>query len=166
MLELLGADINIESTAIAPYFHPMASGRYMMDGEVIAEFGRIHPQVAREFNLSPEASYFECYLDRLQTHTLSQSGLRRSYVEPNKYPSIIRELNFIMGERAPTGRIGEMIAGVDPRIHSLELVGTYQGAGIAPGFKSATYRFVIEDRTKTITDEEALTLQNEVITTL
>jgi phenylalanyl-tRNA synthetase beta chain len=166
VLELLGADILIESPAIASYFHPMASGRYMINGEMIAEFGRIHPQVAREYNLGSEACYFECYLDRLQSHTIVQSGLKQGYIEPNKYPNITRELNFIMDERTPTRIAAGLIAAVDPRIHSLELVGTYQGAGIAPGSKSVTYRFVVEDRTKTITDEEALALQNQVIAEL
>lgn len=88
------------------------------------------------------------------------------YIEPNKYPSISRELNFLLNKTASTGEIADMIAAVDPRIHSLAVVDVYEHEKIGADMKSVTFSFVVEDYTKTITDEAAQELQNTIITSL
>lgn len=125
-------------------------------------FGTLHPKVLQNFELPQTAWYFEVDLELLSRaiHTNSK------YIEPNKYPSISRELNFLLERTRSTGEVARMISEVDRRIHSLSVADVYEHDKIGKDKKSVTFSFVIEDYTKTITDEEAQSLQNTIIQTL
>lgn len=134
-----------------------------MLGEVpVGYFGSLHPKVLQNFELPQTTWYFEVDLTLLSRAINTDS----KYVEPNKYPSISRELNFLLERTRSTGEVARMISEVDSRIHSLSIADVYEHDKIGKDKKSVTFSFVIEDHTKTITDEEALSLQNTIIQTL
>ena len=117
----------------------------------MAYFGALHPKVLQNFELPSTTWYFEVDIASL----ISSISTESHYTEPNKYPSITRELNFVMDKTASTGDVAKLISSVDPRIHSLAVVDTYEHEKIGIGKKSVTFSFVVEDTTKTITDVEA-----------
>jgi phenylalanyl-tRNA synthetase beta chain len=161
-LATLGISADISQSSPLPYLHPNASGQYTSGQETIGHFGKIHPKVAKNFDLPDTVWYFEFDVE----HIAMLSRQIRPYMEPNKFPSMSRELNFVMDERMSTGEIANRIAAVDGRIHSLCVQDVYQHEKIGAGKKSVTFGFVIEDRTQTITDEDALEVQNSVIQSL
>lgn len=161
---LLSDAVRIEqgSDTATPYFHPNKSGRYFTADGLIGSFGFIHPRVLENFDLiGNEVIYFDIDIEKIQK--LAQTK-RVDYLEPTKFPSITRELNFVLPERQNTGLIATMIAEVDPRISAPRVIDVYQDAvKVGVEKKSVTFSFSIQDRTKTITDEEALDLQTRVI---
>lgn len=147
-----------------PFLHPNASGVYVSEenGSEIARFGQLHPKVLQNFELPADAWYFEVEIAVLEASISKVS----TYLEPNKYPSVMRELNFVLQKNMSTGDVARKIAATDNRIHSLSVVDVYEHEKIGTGNKSVTFSFVIEDRTKTITDDEALAVQQAVIANL
>ncbi len=145
-----------------PFLHPNASGAYLLEDVPVGYFGTLHPKVLQNFELPPSTWYFEVDLALLSRAITTYS----KYVEPNKYPSISRELNFLLERTKSTGEVARMISEVDSRIHSLSIADVYEHDKIGKDKKSVTFSFVIEDYAKTITDEEAQTLQNTIIQTL
>jgi phenylalanyl-tRNA synthetase beta subunit len=120
------------------------------------------------FEIPESVWYFECEYTELFNQYMSDiaAGVQ-TYVEPNKYPTITRELNFVMESKQATNRVGELLRAIDPRIQDVCVIDVYSHSEkIGAGKKSVTFRFSIVDRTKTITDEEALSLQNTCIETL
>ncbi len=152
-------------TDTTPYFHPNKSGRYMLGDDCIATFGYIHPRVLTNFDLTgEEVVFFDIDAEKLAALARKKSV---AYREPSKFPSISRELNFVLPDRENTGNIARAIAAVDPRISSPKVVDTYiDETKVGVGKKSVTFSFMIEDRTKTITDEEAGEIQSRVISGL
>lgn len=125
----------------------------------MARFGLLHPKVLQNFELPTDAWYFEVEIATLEASISKES----TYLEPNKYPSIVRELNFVLAKTMSTGEVARKIAETDSRIHSICVVDVYEHEKIGAGNKSVTFSFVIEDRTKTITDDEALEIQENII---
>ena len=59
------------------------------------------------------------------------------------------------------------IAGVSPLLSSFSVVDEFRDAiKIGAGKKSVTFSFLMQDLTKTITDEEALVIQENIIVKL
>lgn len=158
----LMATVTVNQGSALPFLHPNASGTYVNGTAEVAHFGSLHPKVLQNFELPATTWYFEVDVATLLAAT---SGLSK-YVEPNKYPSISRELNFLLDRTASTGDVARMIAAVDPRIHSLSVVDVYEHDKIGKDKKSVTFSLIVEDYTKTITDEDAQALQNNIITAL
>lgn len=116
----------------------------------------------QNFELPATTWYFEADIAAL----VDSMSVVSKYVEPNKYPGISRELNFLLDRTASTGDVAKLIAAVDRRIHSLSIADIYEHDKIGKDKKSVTFAFVVEDTTKTITDEDAQSLQNAIIESL
>lgn len=145
--------------------HPNKSGRYLVDGESIISFGSLHPGVAESFGLaSAEILLFEVDYQKLFHHFTNTD---HSFSEIAKYPGITRELNFVFEENIPVGTIIEKIATVSPILSNFSVVDTFRDAvKVGEGKKSVTFSFLMQDFTKTITDEEALVIQEKIIAKL
>ncbi len=107
----------------------------MVDGVNIGSFGKLHPKVAKNFDLPETILYFEYNLDRIIAQPLREIP----YSEPNKFPSMTRELNFVMDTQKSTGEIAKIIASLDDRIHSLSIRDVYEHEKIGQGKKSVTF---------------------------
>lgn len=137
----------------------------MIDGEVLVSFGALHPGVAGSFGLSSvDALIFEVDYQKLSHHFANAAF---KFSEIGKYPGITRELNFVFSEITPVGTIIEKIAKVSPILSSFSVVDTFRDSvKVGEDKKSVTFSFLMQDLTKTITDEEALVIQEKIIAKL
>ncbi len=86
------------------------------------------------------------------------------FSEPSKFPGVRRELNFVLNERDLSGDVAAAVSAVDERIGSVSVLDVFRDAAkVGEGKKSVTFSFVIEDPEKTITDQEALEIQNRIV---
>lgn len=85
-------------------------------------------------------------------------------MEISKFPGVERELNFVMDDRDSAGNAAETIASVSPMISGVRAIDVYRDAArLGEGKRSVTFSFRIENPEKTITDAEALDIQNSAI---
>lgn len=156
---------HIESGTNLPFLHPMVSSSYVLDGKTCIRFGKVHPKIAMNFEIPDTTWYFECeYQVLFEKHMSDIASGKQTYVEPNKYPTITRELNFVMDTKQVTNTIGDILYSVDPRIQEVQVIDVFTHAEkVGKDKKSVTFRFSIVDRNKTITDDEALSLQKTCI---
>jgi phenylalanyl-tRNA synthetase beta chain len=142
--------------------HPNKSGRYMIDGEVIISFGALHPGVSESFGLAnAEVLLFEVDYQKL-ARLFAVSNY--AFSEIGKYPGITRELNFVFSETVPVSSVIAKIASVSPLLSNFSVVDEFRDVvKIGEGKKSISFSFLMQDITKTITDEEALVIQEKII---
>ncbi len=145
-----------------PYYHPNASGTYLLWEKKIGTFWKIHPRVLQNYELEErEVLFFHFDVEYLFELFAKKTVL---YHEPSKYPVISRELNFVMEVHESTGKVAWILEWIDPLVSEVRVedifidekkVGTWK--------KSVTFSFILRSFEGTITDEEALSIQNRLI---
>lgn len=146
-----------------PFLHPGKAGTVSVEGREIAVFGAVHPSVAEKYGFSDvSVSYFE-----IVPETVFDFFCRLgepSFVEISKFPGVERELNFVMDDRDSAGDAAKTIASVSPMIADVRVIDVYRDAvRLGEQKRSVTFSFRIENLEKTITDSEALDIQNSAI---
>jgi len=94
---------------------------------------------------------------------LTENAERR-YEPLDRFPGIEREINFVMDTRTNTGDVARTIMEAHPLVREALVTDIYEDESrIGAGKKSVTFGILVRDREKTITDTEALDIQNAVI---
>jgi phenylalanyl-tRNA synthetase beta subunit len=99
------------------------------------------------------------------TQVLEKSEYK--FTEIPKFPGIHRELNFVFSKNMPVGEIAKKITKSSQLISNVEVVDIYEDVvKVGENLRSVTFSYELRDMTKTITDEEALSIQQKVIANL
>jgi phenylalanyl-tRNA synthetase beta chain len=91
---LSGATLEYRAST-PPFAHPGRSADVYRDGACIGWIGQLHPRLQQALDLDADVYGFELALDALQARALPRAtGL-------SKYPSVRRDLAFVVPERCP-----------------------------------------------------------------
>jgi phenylalanyl-tRNA synthetase beta chain len=113
--------------------------------------GEVHPQVLQNFDLVQTAYILELNLDRLISclpETIQDQPIP-------KFPATTRDITIIVDKDIESQKIVKSIEGANEElIEKLYLFDVYQGAPIAGGKKSISFRVIYRSPHKTLEDEE------------
>ncbi len=140
-----------------PYLHPGISADFVCDGKVICSLGKLHPSAAKNFGIKKS----EVYIGSLDcTLILSAFNATHKYVPLPKFPSVTRDLAFVVSEDAAVGEIMSVIKEND-LVGDVELFDIYRGEQIESGNKSVALKITLVPREKTLVDAEiSATMEN------
>ncbi len=144
------------------YFHPGASGNIKTASATVAKFGRLHPRLARAFEL-PETTYaFSLLLENIPRH----KPVKR-FVPLPRFPATRRDIAVVVDESLPAGSLTDTIrhAGI-PHLESVRAFDEYRGPQVGSGKKSIALTMVLRRADGTLTDEEANATVRAVVTLL
>jgi phenylalanyl-tRNA synthetase beta chain len=134
-----------------PYFHPGASATFAGQRRSLGRFGRLHPRLARAYEL-PDATYaFMLYLENLP-----RERPVHAFVPLPRYPGTRRDIAVVIDEALRAGELMRAVREAAPE--SLEAVfafDEYLGAQVPPGKKSVALALLLRRGDATITDAEA-----------
>jgi phenylalanyl-tRNA synthetase beta chain len=130
--------------------HPGKTAALNIDGEEVAEAGRLDPRLAKSFGVRLPVYLCTVQLDRLPDYALPR------YLPPSKFPGTSRDLalsvDFAVGagdvERTIVRALGATCTGV-------RVFDEYRGEQAGQGRKSLAVRIALQRFDATITDEEA-----------
>ncbi len=138
-------------------FHPGVSAKILLDKQEIGIFGRIHPQLCKD-----NVYAFELSLTKL----IKKCGPLK-FIEAPKYPGIEKDMAFIVDQDIPAGDIMMTIKrAAGHLLNQVDIFDVYKGENIANNKKSVAFKLQFVDYTKTLTDEEVMTIFNKVIETV
>ena len=144
--------------------HPWMSALYRIWDSVIVKFGRIHPETATYFDIPTDTLYWECEYESLM-NIMSES--ERVFHPISRFQRIDRELNFVMTEDTRTGEMATYISSVHPWIRDITVDSIYRDESkVWAGKKSVNYSFSLQSDESTISDDEAMNIQNMIIETM
>ena len=146
------------------FLHPGVSGEYREGESIFISFGRVHPATAEAFDIPTETLYWEADISLLLSHFVE----RETRVSPiSRFQSIPRELSFVMDELVHTGPVALDIESHHPWISDVYVGSIYRDeVKLGANKKSVNFVFTLCSHEHTITDEEALTIQNAIIETM
>ena len=150
--------------AVLSCLHPWVSAVYRVWDDVLVRFGRVHPESASAYDIPTDTLYFEVEYETLLT--LAKDS-EKTFHPISKYQKIERELNFVMDEDVRTGDIASILSWVHPWIEWIVVDSVFRDeTKLWIGKKSVSYAFVLQSDESTISDEEALNIQNMIISEL
>src|SRR5271157_6153227 len=112
------------------YFHPGRSARAVLDGETVARFGQLHPEVAAARKLRQDVFLAEVMLDRLHRHPLREPKYQRI----SKFPAVGRDFSFFFDDAVSFERIRSVVVGLGiAELQSFLPAEIYRGEKTHPG---------------------------------
>jgi phenylalanyl-tRNA synthetase beta chain len=147
---LLGTGADIEYRAQAhPALHPGQSAAVYKKGEAIGWLGALHPHVVSELDLSNTVYIFELDLDAVcQLHLPAFRPL-------SKFPEVRRDLAILINENVSAQSIEDCIRDSTSKIlQEVRLFDIYTGKGVDKGLKSVAFGLILQDFSRTLTDQD------------
>jgi len=130
--------------------HPGRSARIVRGGAEIGQIGELHPGVVRELDLTSAPILFE--IDYAAAFVAKVAQFR----ETSRYPLIRRDISFTVHESIAFRRIGERVSvAAASLLQEMRVFDVYQGKGVETGRKSVALGLILQDLSRTLTDEEA-----------
>ena len=157
LLDYLGYNgrYTINSGNVPKELHPGVSAVINMQGKDIGVIGRLHPNVTKD-----EVYVFELNLDKLLQNRTSNIKFK----EVSKYLGMQKDVAFVVKKDVTNKEIMDVIKKAGGRLlTSIEVFDLYVGDKLASDEKSIAYNLKFEDNTKTLTEEEVMTVFNKII---
>lgn len=136
-----------------------------VDGKLIGSLGCIHGQILKSWDILKEVYYFEMDLDRAVAGVLSGLSLKVKSIP--KYPSVRRDLAFVINENIPVADCALFMKEcAKPFLQEVQLFDEYTGKNIPQGKRSLAFSLSYQKDTGTFMDEEISDLQSKICSAL
>ncbi len=133
-----------------PALQPGQSAAVMRDGHKIGVIGKLHPRVAKSLELKRDAFVFE--LDALQA-LASTAPVARPV---SRFPVIRRDIAVIVKEDVSGDELVQAVAAAAPDLtRDVRIFDIYTGPGIEAGLKSVAISLILQETSRTLTDDDA-----------
>ncbi len=150
-LAALGGGKRLEAQAAShPALHPGQAARLSLDGADLGWMGALHPGTVKALDLPQGALLFELRLEPLL------QGKIPAFAPISRFPSVRRDLALVVDEQVSAAAL---LAGAREAAGSLlqeaRIFDIYRGPGIDSGRKSVALGLILQDSSRTLTDEDA-----------
>ena len=111
--------------------------------------GQVHPRLARALEIDVDVVGFELDLEPLVTRPLPKAGAR------SRFPSVRRDLAFVVPQDVTWQALSASVREVAGRVlRDLVLFDVYQGKGVESGCKSLAMGLILQEESRTLTDQD------------
>lgn len=133
------------------YYHPGVSAHYTVNGVTIANYGELHPQVIKNFDLSGKVYMFEIDLEAVLSITVPPFR----YQSFSKFPGTSRDLAIVAPVSVTSGEIVALIKEHGGEyLESVSIFDVYEGEHIEAGYRSLAYNLQFRSMEGTLNDED------------
>ena len=132
--------------------HPGISADILLDRKRIGIMGRVHPKVCKD----------EVYVCELSLNALMTKVKPLKYKEASKYPTIVKDVAFIVPKSMPSSEVETVIKKAGGRLLSdIKVFDVYEK--LDNDKKSIAYNLTFMDSNRTLTDEEVMNVFDNII---
>lgn len=166
-LNLLLSEFEVSSFEVqqgaAEYYHPGRSAKVVANGELVAQFGQIHPDVATARKIKQEIYVAEIYLD-----PLFQLPLRIARYQPlSRYPAVDRDFSFLFSDSVTFARIQSAVQTLNiSELQSFKPVEIFRSGAVPAGKYSVLLRARFQSVERTLRDDEVASWSAQIIKAL
>ncbi|MDJ0939057.1 MAG: phenylalanine--tRNA ligase subunit beta [Woeseiaceae bacterium] len=151
VLRLSGDDTEfVFQSADHPALQPGQTAEIVRDDVVVGVVGKLHPRVAKQFDLKRDVFVFE--LDAFKTF-----ATRAPVAEAvSKFPAIRRDIAVVVAETVTAEQLTGAVRSAAPSlVTDVRVFDVYQGPGIEAGLKSVAIGLILQETSRTLTDGDA-----------
>jgi phenylalanyl-tRNA synthetase beta chain len=145
-----------------PWLHPGVQAEVHAGAASIGVVGELHPDFARAMGLDlaagTKALVLEIDLSALPAEQPMQA------VELPRFPSVTRDISFLVAETVLARHIAEAVARVgEPLLEDVRVLEEYRDAKLGPGKKSMLWTLRYRAADRTLTDEEVQKAHQSIV---
>ena len=128
------------------------------DDIAVGVVGKLHPNAAKQFDIGKDALLFELDAERCFAARVPVADVI------SKYPAIRRDIAVLVDENVTAGALTNAASAAAPAlVRSVRIFDVYQGRGIEAGLKSVALGLILQETSRTLTDEDADTVMSAVL---
>lgn len=142
-----------------PDMHPGRCATIVIGQNKIGFIGQVHPKLEKTMDIK------ETYVFDIDMEAVFAAGQNAPAYQPiPKYPSVTRDIAFIVDADVHAGDIKETIKEIGgPVVQSVQVFDVYKGENLPEGKKSVAYSLVYQDPEKTLKDDEVEKSYQEIV---
>ncbi|MFM7397024.1 MAG: phenylalanine--tRNA ligase subunit beta [Gammaproteobacteria bacterium] len=134
--------------ATNPVVHPGRSARISRNGRTVGWIGELHPRLVKELGFVSTPVLFELDIDAL-------SVVYAPYEEVSRFPQVRRDLAVVVDESVTATQLREQVkTAASSLLREVVVFDVYRGKGIESGRKSVALGLILQDKERTLTDED------------
>lgn len=134
--------------------HPGISCNILLDRKVIGVMGKVHPNITKD----------AVYVCELSMNALMTNIKPLKYKAVSKYPSIVKDMGFIINKDVEAEEIIKTIKRAGGKtLVNVTVFDVYMGQNIDQDKKSIAFNLEFNDDNRTLNDNEVMTLFNKII---
>jgi phenylalanyl-tRNA synthetase beta chain len=143
------ADFRCEPATL-PWLHPGQGAAMHRGGRLIGYMGALHPDLARALGIEDDLFLFELDVEAIAVRPLPRADV------VSRYPSVRRDLSFELPEGVAYAQVEASIRdAVGETLKEIVLFDRYAGANLGAGIKSLAIGLILQERYRTLTDQDA-----------
>lgn len=152
---------SMHADGLPGWLHPGRGARVARDGQTVGYLGALHPQLAKALDLGPDVHVLELALEPLLTRRLPKA-------QPvPRFPSVRRDIAVDLPEEVQWSQIEQSVRGaLGDQLKELRLFDRYSGKGVETGRKSLAMGLILQDASRTLTDDDADRCVREAVAAL
>ncbi|WP_293761118.1 phenylalanine--tRNA ligase subunit beta [uncultured Paraglaciecola sp.] len=141
--------------------HPGQSAAILVDDTLLGYIGAVHPQFEKVLGLNGRSYVFELEISTLGLKKLPQAQ------EISKFPANRRDIAIVVDDDKVVGDIMSCIekSGANQLV-GLNLFDVYRGKGIAQGKKSLAISLILQDKSKTLEENDIQATVDDILSML
>jgi phenylalanyl-tRNA synthetase beta chain len=140
---------------------PGRTARIFRESIPVGWIGEVHPKFAKALTLPPNTFVFE-----IEIELAFLSNLLR-YKSISKFPSVRRDLAIVVDESVPLAVLQENVTvSASGLLSELRVFDIYRGPGVDFGRKSIALGLILQDSSRTLTDDDADAVVTAVVARL
>jgi phenylalanyl-tRNA synthetase beta chain len=143
----------------SPWYHPGRSGRLCLGPKtVLAEFGELHPSVAKAFDLKGVVAVAELFLDALPQRAVKRA---RAPYSPSPLQPVTRDFAFVVGADVAAEALLRAVRGADKA--AITDVALFDRFDIGGGQVSLAVAVTLQPQDRSFTDEELEAISAKIV---
>ncbi len=142
------------------FLHPGQTAALVVQGKLFGVIGSLHPKIKSDEKIRCDVAFAEFDIE-----SLSQLFVRQIKAVPLvAYPAVERDLAFICDKTLAAGEIERYIlTQFSENIVHIKIFDAFEGGNLSEEKKSLGFRFLVQDKNKTMSEEQLLDLQSKII---
>jgi phenylalanyl-tRNA synthetase beta chain len=131
----------------------------IVDGKKIGHMGEVSKETIKFYSIDNPVFFFEMDAD-----LLTSIKKEKFYINPSKYPKMIRDLSVVVPVDTFVNEIIYKIKSVDDKfLRDIEIFDIYQGESLPKNKKNISFHITYQSKNKTLISKEVDGIQNKII---
>lgn len=151
LLMLAGVSVQTRYRPVAhPALQPGQAAEIIRDGQPLGIIGKLHPAHAKRFDIKPGVFLFEIDAERALASRAPEAAA------VSRFPAIRRDIAVLVREEIAAQDLVNAVRSAAPDlIRHVRIFDIYQGQSIEAGLKSVAIGLILQETSRTLTDDDA-----------